>query len=619
MAETYKFRRDDGGWGVAPDDPVFQARNGNAKVTLAWIVPEKTEVNGQVICHTAGVMIRRRTGSAPTSENDGELVIDSNNLSGSFVDNNLTNGTTYYYRCFPYSDHQVYNRSKNSIATATPSATAKVRITFLASAAVGMQIPAKQGSVVKTATVTEKAGITTKTSKITKSNGQTVETTVVTGGGTARIAEFELETTGIWNIGGRDVSISEIGEEIELDGHMFAFHYSENDSNPDSVTYPAGYDNSGFTDPMYVDLSTGVPHYGDWNPKGIASFIYPKSCMLKYSGDVDYYLNENDETKKADGTASDVSNMSYAGNAMMEWGQDDAILSWKIIPDADSKGFTFVIANMVVGDLKPYNHYDLNGNVSKHFYTAKYFGASDGTRLRSMSAGSIYVNNTRNSEVSLALKNNLDSSKPIWYTEVLADRMLLIMLCWLFGKSLNAQKVFGYGRCASGNNSAIGIGTMNGKGMFWGSNNQTSGSKLFGMENPYGNLWRGTAGLINSNGKILYKMTYGTQDGSTGIGYNFDGSGYKQMPGTIAGTSGGYISHMGIAEDAVLPVTISGSDSTYYTDGTWFNNGQVDYALFGGSWDSSLHVGPACCSLGSAASRAGSSWGAAVSCKPLVS
>lgn len=47
----------------------------------------------------------------------------------------------------------------------------------------------------------------------------------------------------------------------------------------------------------------------------------PKPCMLKTNGQVDYYLNENDYSKKADGTASDITNVNYNGNAMMEWGR----------------------------------------------------------------------------------------------------------------------------------------------------------------------------------------------------------------------------------------------------------------------------------------------------------
>jgi hypothetical protein len=41
--------------------------------------------------------------------------------------------------------------------------------------------------------------------------------------------------------------------------------------------------------------------------------------MVKTDGTVDYYLDPDDYTKKADGTASDVANTSYDGNAFMQW------------------------------------------------------------------------------------------------------------------------------------------------------------------------------------------------------------------------------------------------------------------------------------------------------------
>lgn len=403
---------------------------------------------------------------------------------------------------------------------------------------------------------------------------------------------------------------------------VFAFHYSENDSNPSSVTYPEGYDNSGFTDPFYMNLFTGVPHYGDWDPKGanadILKWFYPKSCMLKYNGTVDYYLDENDETKKADGTASDVANSSYAGNAMMEWGQSGKQIYWKIVPDQDGKGFTFVVANGDNDDpdMKPWNHYNCKGDVADHFYTPKYFGSDDGTRLRSISGGTNYVNHDASTELTKAKANN-QTSDEIWNTEVYADWVFLAMMEVLISKSMNTQEKFGYGRCAFSDSSAIGQGTMNGRGMFWGSNDQTSGVKIFGMENTHGNLWRRIAGLINDNGTVKIKLTYGQQDGSTVDGYNLTGAGYISH-GSISGTNGGYTSHMNISNRGISPNTISGSDSTYYTDGGWFNNSQVDYAFVGGDWNCGLLVGAFCCYLDGTVSYANASYGAALSCKPLA-
>ena len=199
---------------------------------------------------------------------------------------------------------------------------------------------------------------------------------------------------------------------------MFGFHYSENDSNPASVTYPADCANAGYT-PMTMNLSTGVPNYGDWLPDGAeTSWLFPKSCMLKYDGTVDYYLNENDETQKAGGGASDVANSNYAGNAMMEWGQGGKKIYWKIVPDADGKGFTFYVANAQVdGEFEAWNHYNANGTLSEHFYTPKYFGGHDGTRLRSISGMANYVNTSGTNEIAKAKANNPSGSAEMWNIE----------------------------------------------------------------------------------------------------------------------------------------------------------------------------------------------------------
>ena len=160
---------------------------------------------------------------------------------------------------------------------------------------------------------------------------------------------------------------------------------------------------------------------------------------------------------------------------------------------------------------------------------------------------------------------------------------------------------------------------MNTKGMFWGSNDQTSGVKVFGMENVWGNLWRRTAGWINANGTQKVKLTRGTHDGSTATDYNTDGNGYKTIANaTPAGSSGGYISSMKTEAFGRLPVNASGSSSTYEADGMWYNNSQVNYACVGGDWAYDLMVGPFYANLSAAASLSYSARGAALSCKPLA-
>ena len=563
---------------------------GNQRAVLAWSVPEKTVIDGKEICRAGGIKILRKTGGYPENEYDGTAVVESTTLEGTYTDTGLTNGAAYYYRAFSYSDHNVINRDPSAKGTVTPSEASHITVTF-PSVMNGETITAKKGSSTKTATV---------------SNGS---------------ASIEVNETGIWNVCGVDVNVTVLGGSYTLDIPIFAFHYSETDSSPDSVDYPAGYSNSGYTTPFSMNLNTGVPSYGDWDPEGThaadVKMIYPRSCMLKYNGERDYYLSEADETKKEDGTtASDVANSSYGGNAMMEWGQD-GVMYWKLVSDAGNNGFTFIVSKGEVLGMKPWNHYDVNGNVTPHWYTPKYFGSSDGTRMRSISGGSNYVNNAGTTEISLAEANNQTANK-IWTTEVYCDYIFVALLCCLISKSMNTQAKFGSGRTASGNSSAIGQGTMNGKGMFFGKSNGTDGVKVFGMENFWGNLYRRVRGLINVNGSYRIKMTYDQTDGSTVDGYNTDGSGYINA-GSI-GTTATWVfpKHMIVRENILLAQTNGGSETTYYCDGTYLAASGTFYAVVGGVWNDAGRAGAFCVNLSAAVSYTNATDGAALSCKPLA-
>ena len=67
----------------------------------------------------------------------------------------------------------------------------------------------------------------------------------------------------------------------------------------------------------------------------------------------------------------------------------------------------------------------------------------------------------------------------------------------------------------------------------------------------------------------------------------------------------------------MIPTNAGGSETTYYCDGLWFNNGQTDYALVGGACAYGFLVGRAVV-LNAPLSAAYWASGAALSCKPLA-
>ena len=374
---------------------------------------------------------------------------------------------------------------------------------------------------------------------------------------------------------------------------LFGYRLYNANSDPSArVTYLA--DNATFAN-AHMDYANDRFVYGGWAD----AFFLPRPCMLKYNGIVDYYLNPNDYTKKLDDSASDIANTSYGGNAMMEWPK---IYVKRVVTGSY---YEFYCSNYKADDdFVPWSNYNKAGETNR-FYTPIYFGSYDGTRLRSLSGQANMVSTTAQQERDRAQANG-DG----WDIETMADRLLICDLLVLMAKTTDTETAFG-----GGVNAAIAPGTMNAKGLFWGSSDGR-GVKVFGMENWWGNIWHRIVGYIVDNGTQKIKLTVGTQDGSTVDGYNLTGAGYVAISdSTISGTNGGYISKMKNTKFGRLPLTTSGSSTTYECDACWFANSGTYVALFGGNWASPKMVGAFCANVNGTAAVVRNYIGAAPSYK----
>jgi hypothetical protein len=496
-----------------------------AKYKLKWEEPADTIIDGQVACIVDKVIIRRKLGSAPVNETDGDLVVEvKRNEFGQhknkfYVDTSLSANIddVYYYKAFPVSTTGFYN----------------------------------------TSTLNETVGIKCK------------------------------------------------------DYNLYGFKLDQNESNPASmITYLSDCDNAIYKS-AHMNYSTNTFDYGDW---GDAWFIKKlKPCMLKYDGTVDYELNPNDYTKKLDGTDSDVANDSYGGNAMVGIPK----VYWKIVNNGDNTANIY-FCDKKLDDFVCWSHIDNNGNEIEYCYMPIYNGSNVNSVLRSISGKAPMTNQTATTEITYAKANNT-SSDIIWYTELFNDRVLINLLLLLIGKSTDTQTVFGAGTNSGSTRDIKNTGTMNTKGLFWGNQDNVSGVKVFGIEHWYGNINSRIGGWINDKGTQKIKMTYGQTDGSTTDGYNETGSGYITISGaTPSGTHSGYLSKMLITDNGLIPTIASGSATTYYCDGLWFNNSQVNYACARGAIGSASLVGALSSILDMAPSIAGWWSGAAISCKPLA-
>ena len=498
------------------------------KYKLKWEEPDDTVIDGQVACIVEKVVIRRKLGSVPISETDGDLVLEvkrkdfGSYKNNYYIDTALTpsSNDVWYYKAFPMSTTGFYN----------------------------------------TNSANETEGIECK------------------------------------------------------DYNLYGFKLDQNESDPASmITYLPDCDNKYYKSAK-MNYATDKFDYGDWPDAWFIKNLKP--CMLKYDGTVDYELNPNDYTKKLDGTDSDVANASYGGNAMVGIPK----VYWKIVDNGDNTANIYICDKKLDDDFHCWSHLDNNGNEIDYCYMPIYIGSVVDGRLRSLSGKAPIYSQTGTTEINYAKANNL-TDDVIWYTEVYSDRVLVNLLLMLIGRSTDTQKTFGNGHHTGGSSAShnIASGTLNTKGLFYGTNGTWTGVKVFGMEHYWGNQWRRIAGWINSYGTQKIKLTYGQSDGSTVDGYNTDGTGYIEIPNsTPNGSSGGYISKLLFGNYGYIPVISNGSATTYCCDGLWFNNGQINYALVGGDSSHGYRVGAFCANLNGAISNAGWGIAAALSCKPLA-
>lgn len=547
---VYKLHRDEGGWGIAPPDPIFHVINGDESVTLQWDVEEKTVVNGQTICHTVGIMIRKSTTGTPQTELEGELVVDSTDLSGNYTDSGLTNGTTYYYKAFPYSDHAVYNRGKDNIGEATPSHTAKVNVFYTAAEAVGGTIEATNGNLTHTAVI--------------GSNG---------------MAAFELEEIGNWRVGGQLVKVDHLGEMITLNEKIFGYDWTLEESNPESaITYPAGVDNANYMG-VPVRGADAPIELGDWQQ--FHDWVGARPVMLGFDGAVLQELNHKNQTLTVDGASSAVADKATLANAEVEFPKK-YFKRW-----TDEEGVAhFRASRLKLGaDWKcyPWMYGDTEETAFENdvIYLPMFEGSSVSSKVRSLSGQT-----PMNTQTGATEWTQIQALGDGWMFDDYADAAMIIDYMFMMGKSTDVQAHWGNGHYSGGSQASNlhKTGLLVAQGPYYGGNGNTD-MKFMWLENWYGDRWERTFGVWYIN-NVLYVKDFAP--------YTTDGKvdNYHNLGRGITGTTGGYISEITYDEHGMIPKTASGSQTTYVPDGCWFSNG-TQFLLRGAGCYFSLLVGAA--------------------------
>ena len=283
------------------------------------------------------------------------------------------------------------------------------------------------------------------------------------------------------------VTFDENGNAVakQKDYSLFGFQINPDESDPSKIIkYIA--QNASY-DPAFMDYTKDEFNYGDWSDAWFIKNI--KVVMMNNDGTINCELNRDNYSFYANKNAAlDLSNESTDRNVMV-----GIPTVWVRHVKINGKD-TFYFSDQKLSDnFHAYAHTDANGNIIPYAYMAAYNGYKDNNgKMRSLSGKTPTIHNSYGSspssisEVLNSVYANNPGGKHMWDINIYADRNLINLLLLLIGKSTDTQTTFGNGNMngytnpadGSGENGVLPTGTMNDKGLFWGSNADNLGVKV---------------------------------------------------------------------------------------------------------------------------------------------
>lgn len=411
---------------------------------------------------------------------------------------------------------------------------------------------------------------------------------------------------------------------ISGEAAVYGMIVHEDDLNPATRVEYIGA-NKDFT-PMSMDYGTHKMNYGDWADWGWLKANVP--VMANFDGGIEYYLDPDDYTKKADKTtASDVGNESFSGDAMAvikkiykkEWkaGHDRYVLfsEEQLDPDFLPVGF------------------DVGGKVRDYMLIPMFYGSIDSTgKMRSLSgAWSCLTASGSHADVdgtvAAALEESAGITTEIQYKALQnASKNSLFFggplvqtlsdICYMLTKGTNSQAKFGNGVCstynAEGSTKENHYSTLQNAvvpgGQFYGTNDSKSFCKIFhsAVLGSY-MLWQRDPYVLLDKGRLKV---------STDYTYSLTGEGYLDtgMDFDPADTNVHYYPYTNVVKGyGALPRFDAQDKATTalgYCDGIWANKADTRVSLRFGTSRNGLDCGLSARSLIYVAADAGWSYGA---------
>jgi hypothetical protein len=370
---------------------------------------------------------------------------------------------------------------------------------------------------------------------------------------------------------------------------LYGFKIDKQDVNPDTrVTYL--YDAIGMT-PAYMDFNSGSFNYGSW--ADIWFIKNNRPVALKFDGTVDYELDHTDFTKKLDGTASDVENVSYAGNFMSE-------MPLIYVKRWEDSRYNYI----VFSETKPNDDYlaqahtNANGTVNPYIYLPMFKGWKDSnSKLRSLMGTYPTENTTGTNEVTYA--GNCGTGWQLWDK---AKIDLIMDLIVLITKSTSCRAKIGNGDCQTYNTSDT---TSHGKmksGYETDSTTRSASAQFYGsegtevtnygkhhmiafyIEDLWGNRWDRCLGFNRINNAYKVKMV---------APYTLDSdSSYETLTVAPPSNTEGWLKNVSSANAyGDVPTEVGASTTTGFANYFYRNAGGSYLSLFGGYCNDGLRVG----------------------------
>lgn len=323
------------------------------------------------------------------------------------------------------------------------------------------------------------------------------------------------------------------------------------------------YDAVGLTP---KSLSNGA---GGWADAFFVKHNYP--AMYLFSGEEAYRLDPADHTKKADGTASDVTDENFGGNAMAVF---DCHIWMKFYEDAD---YTYIeVANRKLDpDFVDWPYIRPDGSHAEKLFYPMYAGWKDAqSRLRSLSGMRPTMQTTAAQELQYAQANGSR-----WTINDWPHYLWMTCLLTLMGKSTDVQAAFGNGNMTRISGTATDMkinGLCNTAGQFYGTSGGNDPMKAFFIENIYSNRWSRTLGFYRSYGKYYLKTSPPYTVDGTFADYTDCGAGVAEE---------GFLQNLRITPCGPVPAeTCDRAEETsgWYTDYCWTSKDYTGLLQTGG-------------------------------------